>query len=310
VKSGARGQPGTGSGVQWRRRHQKSSDSRWQLAVIGKPGATAYLMAMTVTRLSDRAVLRIAGADARPFLQGLLTNDVETLAPGHALYAGLLSPQGKALFDMILHSDGDDILIDVAAARADALARRLSMYKLRKAVTIAPTPLVVLAAWGGDEAGHPADPRLAALGARWIAESGPDDAAAYTAHRLGLGVPDSADIGEDQLLWLETGADLLNGVCFTKGCYVGQENTARMHHRDKVRRRLVPLHLDGDSGDVGDVTDAAGRSVGTLRSRHGATAIAHLRLEAAAGPLHIGPAAAQALHPAWLAAALDAASAA
>jgi folate-binding protein YgfZ len=265
---------------------------------------------MTVTRLSDRAVLRITGADARPFLQGLLTNDVETLAPGRALYAGLLSPQGKALFDMILHAEGDDILIDVAANRAEALARRLSMYKLRKAVTITPTPLVVMAGWGDDAANRPADPRLAALGTRWIAESGPEADAAYTAHRLALGVPDSADIGEDQLLWLETGADLLNGVSFTKGCYVGQENTARMHHRDKVRRRLVPLHLDGDPGDVTDVTDAAGRSVGTLRSRHDAIAIAHLRLEAAGAPMHVGTAAAHVPRPTWLTAALDAASAA
>ena len=265
---------------------------------------------MTVTRLSDRAVLRIAGADARPFLQGLLTNDVDALAPGRPLYAGLLSPQGKALFDMVLHANGDDILIDVATNRAEALTRRLSMYKLRKAVTIAPTPLVVMAGWGGDAADRPADPRLAALGGRWIAESGPDAMAAYTAHRLALGVPDSADIGEDQLLWLETGADLLNGVSFTKGCYVGQENTARMHHRDKVRRRLVPLHLDGEPGETLDVTDSACRSVGTLRSRHGDTAIAHLRLEAATGPLHLGSATAEVLRPDWLAPALAAASAA
>jgi folate-binding protein YgfZ len=270
---------------------------------------TAYLKAMIATSLPDRAVLRIAGVDSRPFLQGLLTNDVETLAPGRAIYAGLLSPQGKALFDMILHADGGDVLIDVAAARADALARRLSMYKLRKAVTITPTSLVVIASWGDDAADHPADPRLAALGARWIAESGPEDGGAYTAHRLALGVPDSADIGEDQLLWLETGADLLNGVSFTKGCYVGQENTARMHHRDKVRRRLVPLQLGGDPGDAVDVTDNAGRSVGTLRSRHGDTAIAHLRLEAAGGPLHVGTATAQVMRPDWLAPAIAAANA-
>jgi folate-binding protein YgfZ len=277
---------------------------------IGNGSGTAYLNDMMTTRLSDRAVLRIAGADSRSFLQGLLTNDVDTLAPGHALYAGLLSPQGKALFDMILHAAGDDILIDVAANRAEALARRLAMYKLRKAVTITATPLVVMAGWGDDVSDRPADPRLAALGARWIAESGNEGDATYTAHRLGLGVPDSSDIGEDQLLWLETGADLLNGVSFTKGCYVGQENTARMHHRDKVRRRLVPLHLDGDPDDAVDVTDSAGRSVGTLRSRHGDTAIAHLRLEAAAMPLHIGAAGARVQRPAWLAPALDAANAA
>ena len=122
-----------------------------------------------IVTLEDRAVLAIGGADAGSFLQGLLTNDMDQLAPGRPLYAGLLSPQGKALFDMILHADGDTVLIDVAAARAEALARRLSLYKLRKAVTIAAVPLAVHAAWGDDAAGHPADPRFAPLGARWVA---------------------------------------------------------------------------------------------------------------------------------------------
>jgi folate-binding protein YgfZ len=264
---------------------------------------------MTVTRLPDRTVLRIAGVDAGTFLQGLLTNDLDALGPGRPLYAGLLSPQGKALFDMILHADGDAILVDVAAARAEALARRLGLYKLRKAVTITPTSLAVFTGWDGDAAEHPVDPRFAALGTRWVAETGADaDAAAYTAHRLAQGVPDSADIGEEELLWLETGADLLNGVSFTKGCYVGQENTARMHHRDKVRRRLVPVRIDGDSGDSTTIADAAGRGAGTLRSRHGALGIAHLRLEAADGPLHIGGATAIVQRPAWLAPTLDAAA--
>ena len=263
---------------------------------------------MTITTIPDRAVVRVAGTDARPFLQGLLTNDIDALSPTHPLYAGLLSPQGKALFDMMLFTDGDDILIDIAASRAEALVRRLSMYRLRKAVTIALTPLLVVAGWDGDEAGRTADPRLAALGARWIAESGPSSGH-YTAHRLAHGVPDSADIGEDQLLWLETGADLLGGVSFTKGCYVGQENTARMHHRDKVRRRLVPLRIDSETTEIA-ILDAAGRSAGTLRSRHGTIGIAHLRLETAAGPLTIGGSNATALRPAWLAAAIDAATAA
>ena len=261
-----------------------------------------------MTTLPDRAVVRATGADAGTFLQGLLTNDIDTLTPAHPLYAGLLSPQGKALFDMIVFAEGEAILIDVAANRAEALVRRLSMYRLRKAVTITLTSLAVVAGWDGDESGHSPDPRLPALGARWIAESGPVSDT-YTVHRLAHGVPDSADIGEDQLLWLETGADLLNGVSFTKGCYVGQENTARMHHRDKVRRRLVPLLIGGTPTETA-VVDAAGRSAGTLRSQHGSIGIAHLRLEAAAGPLSIGGTAATALRPQWLAAALDAAAAA
>ena len=264
-----------------------------------------------IVTLEDRAVLAIGGADARDFLQGLLTNDMALLAPGRSLYAGLLSPQGKALFDLILHAEGDSILIDVAATRAEALTKRLSLYKMRKAVSIAPSPLAVHAAWGDAAAGQPADPRFAPLGARWIApdnaESGAEPGAdAYDAHRLAIGVPGSADIGEDQLLWLETGADLLNGVSFTKGCYVGQENTARMHHRDKVRRRLVPIRFSGDPGD-GSIVDAAGRAAGSLRSHRGELGIAHLRLEAAAEPLTLGGAPVSVGHPAWLAPALEAA---
>ncbi len=135
---------------------------------------------MPIALLSDRAVLRVAGTDARPFLQGLLTNDVEAVAPGAPVYAGLLSPQGKALFDLIIHDGGDDgaVLIDVDAGRAAALAKRLALYRLRKAVTVDPTSLAVFAAWGPEATGHPADPRLAALGARWVAalEPGPRQA--------------------------------------------------------------------------------------------------------------------------------------
>jgi folate-binding protein YgfZ len=260
-----------------------------------------------IVTLEDRAVIAIGGADARDFLQGLLTNDLGQLGPGRPLYAGLLSPQGKALFDLILHHDDDTILVDIAATRAEALAKRLSLYKLRKAVTIAPSSLAVHAAWGDAAAGQPADPRFAPLGARWVAPASAEaGAAAYDAHRLAIGVPGSADIGEDQLLWLETGADLLNGVSFTKGCYVGQENTARMHHRDKVRRRLVPVEFGGDPGD-GSLLDAAGRSAGSLRSHRGNRGIAHLRLEAVAGPLTLAGAPVSVGRPAWLAPALEAA---
>jgi len=255
---------------------------------------------MTIVTLENRAVLAVAGADAQAFLQGLITHDVALLAPGRVLFAGLLSPQGKALFDFYLHAGDDTILIDIAAPRADALLKRLSLYKLRKAVTLARRDdLVVLADW---PAADPADARTAVLGARWIAPagSGPAGADAYDAHRHAVGVPDSADIGEDELLWLETGADLLDGVSFTKGCYVGQENTARMHHRDKVRRRLVPVTIAGDSGDAVEVKDSEGRAAGKLRTRRGDHALVHLRLEAAAGPLFLGDAAVTVRRPAWL----------
>ncbi len=263
---------------------------------------------MTIVHLEDRAVLRVAGVDARDFLQGLLTQDMATLAPDRPLYAGLLSPQGKALFDMLLFAgDGDAVLIDVAAPSAPALARRLAMYRMRKAVTVEESDLSVMTGWDGGETGHTPDPRFASLGARWVGPSeGKAGAAAYDAHRLAIGVPGSADIGEDELLWLETGADLLNGVSFTKGCYVGQENTARMHHRDKVRRRLVPVDFGGDPGD-GVVRDAAGRAVGALRSHGGGRGIAHLRLEAIDAGLTLNGALLTVARPAWLEPALLAA---
>lgn len=270
-----------------------------------------------IVQLEDRAVLHIAGADARDFLQGLVTHDLALLAPGRPLFAGLLSPQGKALFDMMVFDFTDGIHIDVAADRAAGLARRLTLYRLRKAVTIAPSPFAVFAGWDGGEAGRTTDPRFAPLGGRWLGTLAaspeaagwavPPGADVYDAHRLAIGVPGSVDIGEDDLLWLETGADLLDGVSFTKGCYVGQENTARMHHREKVRRRLVPVTFGGDPGD-GVVRDGAGRSVGTLRSHRGQRGIVHLRLEAAAGPLSLGDAPLAVARPAWLAPALDAAA--
>ena len=256
---------------------------------------------MNPISLENRAVLAVDGPDAGAFLQGLITHDVALVAPGRAVFAGLLSPQGKALFDFHLHAgDGGAILIDVTAEKADALLKRLSMYKLRKAVTLVRRDdLAVLASWPG---GEPVDARTSALGTRWIGTAGsaPAGADAYDAHRLAIGVPDSDDIGSDDLLWLETGADLLDGVSFTKGCYVGQENTARMHHRDKVRRRLVPVTLDGEPGDAIDVKDDAGRACGKLRSRRGDHAIVHLRLEEAGKPLFLGDATLSVRRPAWL----------
>ena len=255
---------------------------------------------MTIVRLQDRAVLKVAGADCQNFLQGLLTQDIFRLSPTCPLYAAMLSPQGKSLFDMMVFADSDAIMIDVACDRAESLAKRLAMYKLRKSVTIEATSLSVYAAWGVDAADRTTDPRFPPLGSRWIAETaGPDGSAEYERHRLAIGVPGSAEIGIDELLWLETGADLLNGVSFTKGCYVGQENTARMHHRDKVKRRLVPVRFEGDPGD-GIVRDSAGRSAGTLRGK----SFAHLRLEAAGGSLHVGSTLLTVQRPAWLAPAM------
>lgn len=200
---------------------------------------------MNATTLADRAVLRIAGDNPRQFLQGLVTQDVLTLTPEAPRWAALLSPQGKALYDFLLWADGDAVLVDCEAAAADALARRLAMYRLRRALTIERIGAAVH--WSPGEGHGVPDPRLDALGYRWIGEA--DTATqAWHRHRLALGVVEGiAELGHDQTLWLECNARELNGVSFTKGCYVGQENTARMHHRDKVNRRLIvaPLGVPG-----------------------------------------------------------------
>jgi folate-binding protein YgfZ len=206
---------------------------------------------MPATTLADRALLRLSGEEVRPFLQGLVTNDVNRLAPGHPLWAGLLTPQGKALFDFILWADGEDVLIDCEAAAAEDLVKRLSLYRLRRKIVIARDGELAVhwsqadpaEAESGAAAGAgpvPAqDPRLPELGHRWLA---PADAPAsgWLAHRLALGVAEGrGELGSDKILWLECNAAELNGVSFTKGCYVGQENTARMNYRAKVNRRLV-----------------------------------------------------------------------
>lgn len=201
---------------------------------------------MSETTLIDRAVLRLAGEEVRPFLQGLVTQDVLTLQEGKPRWAGLLTAQGKALFDFLLWADGDDILIDCEAGQADALARRLALYRLRRKVAIERDEGVSVH-WSLDAPGKPADPRLPELGCRWIAppdNAGAEHAARWRAHRLSLGVTEGvAELGSDQTLWLEANAGELNGVDFQKGCYVGQENTARMHYRSKVNRRLVVVPL-------------------------------------------------------------------
>lgn len=202
------------------------------------------------TTLSDRAVLRLSGKDVRGFLQGLVTQDVASVTPATPRWAGLLTPQGKALFDFILWDGGDgDILIDCEAAQAGALAQRLKLYRLRRPIEIERTELTI--GWCRTGEDGVADPRLPALGRRWLQASGEESGDAsemWRAHRLALGVSEgTAELGSDATLWLECNARELGGVSFAKGCYVGQENTARMHHRAKVNRRLVVAPI-GDEG--------------------------------------------------------------
>jgi folate-binding protein YgfZ len=234
---------------------------------------------MTATTLADRALIRLSGDDVRDFLQGLVTNDVVALDSG-PIWTALLTPQGKALFDFILWPDGDAVLVDCEAAQAEALARRLTHYRLRRAITIEPADGAVH--WSPDgEQGVP-DPRLAELGRRWLAPAAAS-ATGWLEHRLRLGVTEGvAELGSGETLWLECNAAELNGVSFAKGCYVGQENTARMHYRAKVNRRLIVAPLT----EPGDRTRATYPDLALM--------VEHRRVEA------LG----DALVPAWLAQAL------
>ncbi len=203
---------------------------------------------MTATRLFDRAITRLSPQDPQEgvagFLQGLVTSDLAAELP---VWAGLLTAQGKALFDSFVWNAGEgELLIDCEADSADDLVKRLSLYRLRRKIEIARDDgLAVHWRKQPDDRG-PADPRLADLGQRWIAPVADTDEGAdadYRAHRLKLGVPEGREELGD-ILWLETNAAELGGVSFSKGCYVGQENTARMNWRSKVNRRLVVVPLD------------------------------------------------------------------
>nr|WP_314446001.1 folate-binding protein [uncultured Sphingomonas sp.] len=190
---------------------------------------------MPATTLPDRAVIRLSGEDVRSFLQALVTNDVTGTLP---VWAGLLSAQGKCLFDFLVWAEGDDLLIDCEAEGAEDLAKRLRMYRLRRPITIELDEALAVH-WSADgEEGVP-DPRLPELGRRWLAPAG-EPATGWLRHRLSFGVCEGrSELGD--LLWLECNAAELHGVSFTKGCYVGQENTARMNWRQKVNRRLVAV---------------------------------------------------------------------
>ena len=249
---------------------------------------------------TDRAVLRASGPDTLDFLQGLVTNDVQRIDQG-PVYAALLSPQGKYLFDFLLVASGADVLIDVKADRAAALARRLAMYRLRADVVIAPADLVVAVGTGAPPAplGTAAfpDPRDPALGWRALVApadappaSGPADAL-LAAARVARAVPETGvELVPDDSYILELGFERLHGVDFRKGCYVGQEVTARMKHRTELRKGLVRVRVDGPAPPPGTAVTAGDKTAGTLYTTAGGEGLAWLRLDRAIGPLAAGAA--------------------
>ena len=242
---------------------------------------------MPVAHLDDRAVIAVTGPEARPFLQGLVTNDVERLEPGKGIYAALLTPQGKILFDFFLVEGDGAILIDCLAASRDALLKRLSLYKLRSKVSIEPRDqLAVLAAWDGATSANAIsypDPRLRELGQRAVIAKGEMrndllNSESYHAHRLSLGVPEGIDFGSDKMFALDADLEELHAVDFEKGCYVGQELTARMKHRSSARKRLLPLEFaQADAHDPSLTMND--KEIGEIVSRYGRRGFAQVRLD-------------------------------
>jgi folate-binding protein YgfZ len=284
--------------------------------------------------LDDRGVLAVGGPDRRGFLQALVSNDVDKVGPARAHYAALLTAQGKYLHDFMMIEVEAAIWLEVEASRLADLRRRLSIYRLRASVVIEERADLAVAAIFGDGvlagldlAAAPgmarpfaggvvfADPRLAALGARCIlslaavpaalfaAGLGEADFAVYDRLRLGLGVPDGGrDMIPEKSILLEAGFDELNGIDWNKGCYIGQELTARTRYRGLVKRRLMPVTIDGPTPAPGTKVTAGGREVGYMRSSRPGLGLALLRIEAAleGGRLNAGDAVIVPQRPGWM----------
>ncbi len=244
--------------------------------------------------LSDRSVLRVTGPDAHKLLQGVITNNLDRTQDGAAIHAGLLSPQGKILFDFFVVTAGDGYLIEVSREKAAELVKRLGFYRLRAKVEIAEAPeFSVAAAWDGEA--HPpagaiayADPRLAALGIRLLLPSGdtvadlgcePASEDDYHAMRIKLGVPEGGrDYGFGDAFPHDALFDQLNGVDFKKGCFVGQEVVSRMQHRGTARKRVVPVEGDAPLQSGGEI-EAGGLPIGPIGSVDGIFGLALVRLD-------------------------------
>jgi len=242
--------------------------------------STPPLAAPTVARLASRAVIAVSGPDWRSFLQGLLTQDVETLAPGELRFAGLLTPQGKLLYDLFVAGTEDGALLDVAAEHRAAILTRLTLYRLRAKVTLEASDAPVLAVFGQRAAGPYADPRLPGLGLRAYDDRPANaDEDAYDAHRLALGVPGPADWGSETTYPIEADFDLMAGIDFKKGCFVGQETTSRMKRRGTIKTRMLPIVFDGPAPAFGTEVLAGTLRAGEVLSGRDGRAMALLRLD-------------------------------
>jgi folate-binding protein YgfZ len=240
---------------------------------------------MEPAHLEDRAVIALSGAEARPLLQGLITNDINRLAPGRGVYAALLTPQGKITADFLIAEGDGALLLDCAAAAADTLVKKLKLYRLRAKVEIEIRPqLGVYAGFKDEGLVNFSDPRLAALGTRGIGAIAEmparlPNAAGYHAARLALGIPEGADFGRDAIFALDSGLDELNAIAFDKGCYVGQELTARMKHRGTARKRLLLVTADGPLPPVGSEISDGAAVLGDIVASYGSQGFALTRLD-------------------------------
>jgi len=283
-------------------------------------------MSIAFTLLPHRGVIAVGGEDRASFLQGLISNDTTKVASGQAIWAALLTPQGRFLNDMFVADGGNGtLLLETERERAPALAKKLALYKLRSRVTVEDrgAAVEVAAAFGPgveklvplDGATAFVDPRLPALGVRVLAPASQAttlltvrgaeraDLEAYEKLRLSLGVPDgSRDLLPEKALLLESGFDELNGVDWNKGCYMGQELTARTKYRGLVRKRLFPVKVEGPLPAFGAPIEHDGQEVGEIRSGAGDRALALLRLEAVRGEgaLTSGETRIQPEVPAWM----------
>ncbi len=237
-----------------------------------------------------RRILQVSGEDRVKFLQGLVTNDVKRLNVAGILYAAMLTPQGKYLADFFLVERPGAILIDVAEGLADALSQRLAMYRLRADIEIGESGLQVMRGTGPAPEGALGDPRLAVLGWRLYGARGGDDGSDWDALRVAHVVPESGiELRPDSYI-LEMGFERLNGVDFRKGCYVGQEVTARMKHKTELRKGLVQVEIEGTAPVGTPVITEDGRAAGTLYTQAGGRALAYLRFERAKDTLRAGEA--------------------
>ncbi len=238
----------------------------------------------------DRAILRIGGVERLAFLQGLVTNDVNKLAAQRIVYAAFLTPQGKFLADFFLVAEGESVLIDTDASLADDLEKRLTLYRLRSKVTIERLKMPVTRGIGPAPEGALADPRHPGMGWRLYGQSltqgTPVD---WDARRVSACVPETgAELIPGESYILEQGFERLNGVDFRKGCYVGQEVTARMHHKTELRKGLVRVSVEGLADPGTPITTDDGKVAGTLHTRVGNHALAWLRHDRAEGRLLAG----------------------